>query len=85
MNRINIKDVFLILVVCLSALLSIQTRESIASPAYLYTNQEIDNLLAPIALYPDPLLAVNITISSMATWLGDLLWLHSHQTGASQG
>jgi hypothetical protein len=57
MNRIGIKGFLLIFLVCLSALLSIQAGESNASPAYLYTDQELDNFLAPIALYPDPLLA----------------------------
>ena len=28
-----------------------------SSPAYAFSEQELDNILAPIALYPDPLLA----------------------------
>jgi hypothetical protein len=78
MNRISIKDIFLVLVVCLSVLLSIQTRESNASPAYLYTNQEIDNLLAPIALYPDPLLAQILPASTYPAEITDAdAWLNS--------
>jgi hypothetical protein len=35
-----------------------------SSTAYKYSDQELDNLLAPIALYPDPLLAVMLPAST---------------------
>ncbi len=71
MNRIGIKGFLLIFLVCLSALLSIQTGVSHASPAYLYTNQELDDLLAPIALYPDPLLAQMLPASTYPSEIAD--------------
>ena len=70
MNRIGIKGFLLIFVVCLSALLLIQARESNASPAYL-SDQELDNLLAPIALYPDPLLAQMLPASTYPAEIAD--------------
>jgi hypothetical protein len=35
-----------------------------SSPAYIFSDQELDDLLAPIALYPDPLLAVMLPAST---------------------
>ena len=84
MNRIGIKGFLLIFVVCLSALLSIQAGESNASPAYLYTDQELDNLLAPIALYPDPLLAQMLPASTYPAEIADAdAWLNSGGTVSS--
>jgi hypothetical protein len=78
MNRIGIKGFLLIFVVCLSAVLSIQAGDSNASPAYLYTDQELDNLLAPIALYPDPLLAQMLPASTYPAEIADAdAWLNS--------
>jgi hypothetical protein len=78
MNRIGIKGFLLIFVVCLPALLSIQAGESNASPAYIYTDQELDNLLAPIALYPDPLLAQMLPSSTYPAEIVDAeAWLNS--------
>ncbi|MCX5858238.1 MAG: DUF3300 domain-containing protein, partial [Deltaproteobacteria bacterium] len=59
MNRNGIKGHLLVLIVCLSALLSIEAwaYDPYLTSSPLLTNQELDNLLAPIALYPDPLLA----------------------------
>jgi hypothetical protein len=54
MNKTFIKDFLCVLVLCLSALLSIQAGECAQAS---FTDQELDDLLAPIALYPDPLLA----------------------------
>ena len=83
MNRIGIKGFLLIFVVCLSALLLIQARESNASPAYL-SDQELDNLLAPIALYPDPLLAQMLPASTYPAEIADAeAWLNSGGTMSS--
>jgi hypothetical protein len=84
MKRIGIKGFLLIFVVCLSALLSIQAGESNASPAYVYTDQELDNLLAPIALYPDPLLAQMLPASTYPAEVADAdAWLKSGGTLSS--
>jgi hypothetical protein len=84
MNRIGIKGFLLTFVVCLSALLSIQAGESNAFPAYLYTDQELDNLLAPIALYPDPLLAQMLPASTYPAEIADAeAWLNSGGTMSS--
>ncbi len=59
MNKTFIKSFFLSLVVSLSTLLSAQAwaeDEELIYPMP-FTAEELDNLLAPIALYPDPLLA----------------------------
>jgi hypothetical protein len=84
MNRTCIKGFLFILVMCLSALLPIQAGESNASPAYLYTDQELDNLLAPIALYPDPLLAQILPASTYPAEIADAeAWLNSGGTMSS--
>ena len=84
MNRTDIKGFLLIFVMCLSVLLSIQTGESNASPAYLYTDQELDNLLAFIALYPDPLLAQMLPASTYPAEIADAeTWLNSGGTMSS--
>ena len=41
------------------------------SPAYAFSDQELDNLLAPIALYPDPLLAVMLPASTYPAEIAD--------------
>ncbi|MGZ3648296.1 MAG: DUF3300 domain-containing protein [Syntrophales bacterium] len=41
------------------------------SPAYVFSEQELDNLLAPIALYPDPLLAVMLPASTYPAEIAD--------------
>ena len=84
MNRTDIKGFLLIFVMCLSVLLSIQTGESNASPAYSYTDQELDNLLAFIALYPDPLLAQMLPASTYPAEIADAeTWLNSGGTMSS--
>jgi hypothetical protein len=84
MKRIGIKGFLLVFVVCLSALLSIQAGESNAFPAYSYTDQELDNLLAPIALYPDPLLAQMLPASTYPAEIADAeAWLNSGGTMSS--
>jgi hypothetical protein len=57
MNKTCIKGFLCLLVSCLLALLSIQPGQCGLRSSYSFTEQELDNLLAPIALYPDPLLA----------------------------
>ena len=59
MNRNGIKGCLLIFVVCLLALLSIKAWAEDIHPTSppLFYDKELDDLLAPIALYPDPLLA----------------------------
>jgi hypothetical protein len=47
-----------------------------SSPAYAFSDQELDNLLAPIALYPDPLLAVMLPASTYPAEIADAdAWL----------
>ena len=47
-----------------------------SSPAYVFSDQELDNLLAPIALYPDPLLAVMLPASTYPEEINDAdAWL----------
>ena len=40
-------------------------------PTYAFSDQELDNLLAPIALYPDPLLAVMLPASTYPEEIAD--------------
>jgi Protein of unknown function (DUF3300) len=80
MNRTCIKGFLFILVMCLSALLSIQAGEGATSPTYLITEQELDGVLAPIALYPDPLLAELLPASTYPAEIADAAaWLRSGQ------
>jgi len=74
----GLKCFLLAMVVCLSAQLSMAAVESFASPTGLFTDQEIDNLLAPIALYPDPLLAEMLPASTYPAEIADAdLWLNN--------
>ena len=80
MNRTCIKGFLFILVMCLSALLSIQAGEGATSPTYSITDQELDGVLAPIALYPDPLLAQLLPASTYPAEIADAAaWLRSGQ------
>ena len=46
------------------------------SPAYAFSDQELDDLLAPIALYPDPLLAAMLPASTYPAEIADAdAWL----------
>ena len=77
-NRKCLKSLLLVLVVCLSAPLSAQASEGDSSQTYLFTDQELDNLLAPIALYPDPLLAEMLPASTYPAEIADAAaWLRS--------
>ena len=76
MNSIRIKGYLLVLYISLSVLMSIRYGEADSSAVNPLTDQELDNLLAPIALYPDPLLAQVLPASTYpseimeaATWL----------------
>lgn len=86
MNRTGIKGFLLVCAVLLSALLSIQAR---ADDSYLttpqpFTDQELDNLLAPIALYPDPLLAQILPASTYPGEIADAqAWLASGGAASS--
>ena len=83
MNRTCIKGFLFILVMCLSALLSIQAGEGATSPTYSITDQELDGVLAPIALYPDPLLAELLPASTYPAEIADAAtWLRSGQDPA---
>jgi hypothetical protein len=42
-----------------------------SSPAYAFSDQALDNLLAPVALYPDPLLAVMLPASTYPAEIAD--------------
>ena len=83
MNRTCIKGFLFIFVMCLSALLSIQAGEGATSPTYSITDQELDGVLAPIALYPDPLLAELLPASTYPAEIADAAaWLRSGQDPA---
>ena len=85
MNKpVSIKCFLLIFVMCLSVFLSIQVKEGSASFTDLLTEQELDNLLAPIALYPDPLLAQMLPASTYPAEIADAeAWLNSGGTISS--
>jgi len=80
MNKNGIKRCVIIFVVCLLVLLSIKVwaEDIYPSSPSLFTEQELDDILAPIALYPDPLLA---QILPAATYTEEILdaydWLNS--------
>jgi hypothetical protein len=80
----SIKCFLLIFVMCLSVFLSVQAKEAGASPTDLLTDQELDNLLASIALYPDPLLAQILPASTYPAEIADAeAWLNSGGTISS--
>jgi hypothetical protein len=73
----SIKYFLLIFVMSLSFFLLIQAKEGGAAPTDLLTDQELDNLLAPIALYPDPLLAQILPASTYPAEIDDAeAWLN---------
>jgi len=54
-----------------------------SSQAYVFSGQELDELLAPIALYPDPLLAVMLPASTYPEEIGDAdAWLKNGGTAS---
>ncbi len=73
------KGFLLVFVMCILALLSIQARADDQDQAYSisFTNDELDKLLAPIALYPDPLLAQILPASTYPAEVADAeAWLN---------
>lgn len=77
MNRVNIKGLLATLLACLSLLVILGTASD-SSAAYLLTEQELDDLLAPIALYPDPLLAQILPASTYPEEVAEAAdWLRS--------
>jgi hypothetical protein len=86
MNRTGIRSFLLVCAVLISTLPSIQAR---ADDSYLTTpqpviDQELDDLLAPIALYPDPLLAQILTASTYPGEITDAqAWLASGGAASS--
>jgi Protein of unknown function (DUF3300) len=80
-NKTFIKGLLLAVVVCVSALLSAQARADDQDLTYSvsYTDEELDNLLAPIALYADPLLAQMLPASTYPQEVADAeAWLQSN-------
>jgi hypothetical protein len=80
MNRNGIKGCLLILIVCLLALLStkVWAQNINPTPPPLFTDQELDDLLERIALYPDPLLAQILPASTYTEEILDAYdWLGS--------
>jgi hypothetical protein len=78
MKRTFIKGFLLVFIVYLSALLPIHARAEDSDPTYPipFTDQELDDLLAPIALYPDPLLAQILPASTYPAEVADAeAWL----------
>jgi hypothetical protein len=79
-KRTFIKSFLLAFVVYISALLSVQARADDQDLTYSvsFTDDELDNLLAPIALYPDPLLAQMLPASTYPGEVADAeAWLRS--------
>lgn len=75
------KSFLLACIVCISALLSVQAARA-DDPGLTYsvsfTDDELDNLLASIALYPDPLLAQMLPASTYPEEVADAeAWLRS--------
>jgi Protein of unknown function (DUF3300) len=79
-DRTFIKSYFLAFILCISALLSVLAWADDQELTYSisFTGDELDNLLAPIALYPDPLLAQILPASTYPTEIADAeAWLNS--------
>jgi hypothetical protein len=71
--------------ICLVALPAQQTRAEDPYLAYSvsFTDQELDELLAPIALYPDPLLAQMLPAATYPSDIADAdLWIQSNNNPA---
>jgi hypothetical protein len=77
MNRPCLISSLVVIAVCFLVLLAIKAGECSEPSAFLLTDTELDNLLAPIALYPDPVLAQILPASTYpsevidaAAWVG---------------
>lgn len=80
MNRTCKKCFLLVFIVCLSAFPSIRAWAEDQDLTYSisYTDQELDNLLGPIALYEDPMLAQMLPAATYPTEVADAAaWLNS--------
>jgi hypothetical protein len=80
LNRTFIKGFLLLLIICLSAFPSIQAQADDEDLIYSisFTEDELDYLFAPIALYPDPLLAQMLPASTYPTEVADAdAWINS--------
>jgi Protein of unknown function (DUF3300) len=80
LKRIFTTGVLLAAVVCFSAFLPIQARAQEQGLTYSvsFTEPELDDLLGPIALYPDPLLAQMLPASTYPDEIADAAaWLNS--------
>ena len=78
--RILINGFLLVGVVCLSVFLPMQAHAEDPDLTYSvsFTDQELEDLRAPIALYPDPLLAQMLPASTYPTEVADAAaWLNS--------
>jgi len=89
MKKTYIKGLQLIGIVCLSTLLPMHARAEDPGPTYSisFTDQELDSLLAPIALYPDPLLAQILPASTYPEEVANAeAWLNSggYETGIDE-
>ncbi|HXY54142.1 MAG TPA: DUF3300 domain-containing protein [Nitrospirota bacterium] len=80
MNSTLIKGFLLAFLLFLSTFLSIQARAQDTDLSYSssFTDQELEDLLAPVALYPDPLLAQILPASTYPMEVADAAaWLNS--------
>ncbi len=80
MNRILRQGLLLVIMMCLLPLLSLQAWAQDTNLTYSisFTDQELDDLLAPIALYPDPLLAQMLPAATYPEEAADAnAWLDS--------
>jgi Protein of unknown function (DUF3300) len=79
-NKNFIKGFFIACIVCIAAVLSVRAWAEDQDLTYSvsFTDDELDSLLAPIALYPDPLLAQILPASTYPTEVADAeAWLNS--------
>lgn len=79
MSRHDVKKYLIVFIVCLSAFLSIKAwAQAPYSSSHLFSDSELDQLLAPIALYPDPLLAQMLPASTYPGEIFDAYnWVNS--------
>jgi len=80
MKSASIKRFLLGAFLCISSFLAIQVRAEDTDLTYSvsFTDQELDDLLAPLALYPDPLLAQMLPAATYPTEVEEAAaWLNS--------
>jgi len=73
MNKTLIKDVLIVFLLSIATFLQFQAKAEDTDLTYSisFTDSELDNLLAPIALYPDPLLAQMLPASTYPAEIAD--------------